>query len=160
MHYVGVIFFIGIGGAAIAFAVAHEFYWWKRKAWLPSIGIIKELKEEHWADGGPTYSAVIEFEVNGAIRSFDSQYGSGKKPGIGDRVPIVVSPAGNEAAEISQSHHILIPLAFCVFGVMCVLVGVNIKPIAEIGADQPATAPMSKHEGGAHAKPESEVRSP
>ncbi len=142
MHYIAAIFFIGLGIAGLALAVGHEVYWWKRRAWLPSTGIIKDFKETHWADGGPTYSAVIEYKLNGAVRSFDSQYASGKKPTIGSHVPIVMSPGEDRAAEISQSHRIMITVASCVFGAIFIIVGSNIKPTSEQGVGgQPATPP-------------------
>jgi len=159
MHYIATIFFIVIGLGAIAAAIGQEIFWWRRRAWSPSSGIVKSYQTKYWAEGGPTYPAIIEYEMDGAPRLVNWEFDS--EPGIGDEVPIVVSPSKNDAAEISsRPHHLAFSLALCAFGVLFILVGANIKPLGEqAGTEQPATRPESKSEGSAKPQPDAEGRS-
>jgi hypothetical protein len=159
MHSIAGIFFIVIGFGAIAAAIGHEIWWARRRAWSPSTGVVKSYKARYWADGGPTYPAIIEFEVDGVPRPFDWEFDS--EPRIGDEVSIVVSPSKNDAAEISsRPYRLVLSLALCGFGLLFILVGANIKPIGEqAGTGQPATRSQSDSQGGYNPQPVSEGRS-
>lgn len=143
MHFIAFIFFIVIGLGMIAAAIRQEIFWARRREWSPSTGIVKSYELRYWADGGPTYPAIIEFEVDGVPRSIEWEFDS--KPKIGDEVPIVVSPSKNDAAVISsRSYHFAWSLALAAFGALFILVGANVKPIDEQGDGQATARPESK----------------
>ena len=112
-------------------------------------------------DDGVCYHPEIEFEgANGLVR-FVSVYGSGKKPSLGAEVDIVIDEDGQGGEQITVSNRTLFTVVPLLFGLLFILVGLNVEPLEpteEDGAGQSASAPGSTPENNKESEPDAEKR--
>ena len=139
MHLIAVIGFIFSGTLCVALAVWHEYSWWKRRHWSKGQGEIVGFTESY--NDGVSYHPKIEFSGADGLTQFVSKYGSGRKPKIGKSVDLVIDEQRLSAEEASYSNRILFTIVPILFGVILILVGINVQPLdaAEQGSAHEST---------------------
>ena len=128
MHHFAQAGFIIAGILMLAFGVAHEWTWRKRKNGRIEkgkvVGSIKEL-----SDCTEYFHPEIEFESMGSTYKFTSKYGEAYKPiEVGTKVDVLVPADPRDAEHYTAGNRILFTYVSIIFGIIFVLVGTVIKP--------------------------------
>ncbi|WP_269539046.1 DUF3592 domain-containing protein [Cerasicoccus fimbriatus] len=127
MHHFAQAGFIIAGILMLAFGIAHEWTWRKRKSGRKQkgkvVGSIKEL-----SDCTEYFHPEIEFESMGSTYKFTSKYGEPYKPiEVGTEVDVLVPSNPYDAEHYTTGNRMLFTGVSIIFGIIFVLVGAAIK---------------------------------
>jgi hypothetical protein len=128
MHLVGTIGFILFGCAAVICGVAHEWLWQRRSKGTIIKGVVVGNVADFGGESGPTYAPEIEYTTRGESRRFVSAYERGEPLPEGETVDVLLSPHSQGAEHYTAGTRWMFTIVPLLFGLVFILVGVNIKP--------------------------------
>jgi hypothetical protein len=120
--------FIAFGLACIAFGLAHELNWFRRRGGIVVTGIIVEIIKDHTpSEGGPYYHPKIEYSIGEETHDFVSKYGNGAPAVVGTPVDVLLSSEGKEPEIVTAMNRLLFSVIPFVFGLVFIVIGFGIQ---------------------------------
>jgi hypothetical protein len=121
--------FVVFGLAFIAFGVAHELTWCRRRGGAAVKGVVVEIIKDHSpSEGGPYYSPRIEYSIGSETRCFVSKYATGNPAPVGTFVDVLVLSEGKEAEVLTSGNRLIFSLIPIAFGLLFIVTGFGIRP--------------------------------
>jgi hypothetical protein len=121
------------GLAFIAFGVAHELTWFRRRRGAAVKGVVVEIIKDHspseyQGEGGPYYYPRIEYSIGSETRCFVSKYGTGNPAPVGTFVDVLVSSESKDAEVLTSGNRLICSVIPIAFGLLYIVTGFGIRP--------------------------------
>ena len=112
-----------MGMIALAVAICHEVFWWKRRNWNRLPGTVVEictLTKRNRTSHHP----VISYTLKEETRQFTAKHGGNTHPKVGESVTVIVSPDGDTEEHYSRSNRWFISAIASCMGLLLIVKGI------------------------------------
>lgn len=140
-------YFVGFGGAlfGIGIAVWHEITWLGRRSWIRASGQVIEIVQFE-SNHESNYRPKIEFNHDGSLHTFTSEYGGSGIPKVGDPVQVIYDPITLKAEHFSHRNRWIFTIVPGALGLIFLWIGIaaNIANGDQDSDDRSATTVESE----------------